>query len=135
MNQLAVTTETLLGVATPWMVVCVPGPGEPPEGAGAGSLDLAHPANRPAMAIRPAMPSNLTRNFLNVMCATFAARCSRRNRTGAQKSPCDLRKVGAAVGILSSAVCADSHTSGGNIAVPCRDRRFLTLNAKSLLIC
>jgi hypothetical protein len=71
-----VTTETLLGVATPWMAVCVPEPvpAELPVPAGAVtvSLDLAHPANRPAVASRQAMPADLTRSFLDVMYDTFA---------------------------------------------------------------
>jgi hypothetical protein len=75
-DQLAVTTETLLGVATPWMVVCVPEPVPAelplPPGAVTVSFDLAHPVNRPATAIRQAMPLVLTRSFLNMICGTFS---------------------------------------------------------------
>src|SRR3569833_1192920 len=92
-DQLALTSETLLGVATPWMVVCVPEPapvpvpvpllvpepaaGPPlPAGAVTGLLDPPHPANRAPMAMRHATPSDLTRSFLNIMCIPFAWLCS-----------------------------------------------------------
>src|SRR6185312_5527574 len=94
-----------------------------PAGAVTVSLDLAHPANRPAVASRQAMPADLTRSFLDVMYDTFAL-CSAiellrhgvRALMGARQSPCDLGKIGVPARILSGAVCADSHTSAGNSA-------------------
>jgi len=76
---LAVTTETLLGVATPWMVVGVLGPvpvGPPPVGAEESVLfDLAQPANRAVMASRQATLWGFTRSFLDLMSDTFELRC------------------------------------------------------------
>jgi len=97
------------------MVVCVPEPVPvelpPPVTGAAVSLDLAHPANRPALATSQARPWDLTRSFLNVMSDTFAfelcnaVKLLQRGRcaclVGARRSPCNSRKVGVGEEIFS----------------------------------
>jgi hypothetical protein len=95
---LAVTTETLLGVATPWialdpplellLLLLAPAPllllvllpiDEPPPAAAAfaESLELPHPAIRAVIAVTPRIPQVLNRSLLNFMSiSSSAARCS-----------------------------------------------------------
>jgi hypothetical protein len=77
-----VTTETLRGVVTPWIVVGPPEllPLVGVEEAGGALLDAEHPANRPAMAATQATPWVRTRSLLNFMSNTSAFEMERIGR-------------------------------------------------------